>query len=254
MMFSKIKHAIQPYWHQIYQHPFNRALYDGTLPMHSFCNFVQQDKVYLFAFSKGLNYLGKQAISPIHREILQHLALRIEKTHERLHDKYLSTPVQLKFFSNRNPFAYSTNEAFITYIRYIDPTTQVIMPLSVALSKFLACYLIYSTVGSHMQQQGVAYDNLYRLWIESYSHPDYLRDTQLIIQVLNEVAAQESKTVDPKYIVQSFMKSVFFEIGLWNSVMPKPLVQDEPLCFNRPENRELIPTLASRSLSVKIAP
>ena len=217
MIFSRIERALQPHWCRIYNHPFNQSLYSGTLSIHAFYDFLKQDKLYLFEFSRCLNYLGKKINTPLHREILLHLSCEAEKTHEKLHDKYLSIPSQIKFFSSNNPVTKSTNEVVAAYIRHLHHTTQT-NPTSVAVASLVPCFYIYSTLGLRMQQKGIEADNPYRLWIESYSNKEFLSDTQLAIQLLNKISTDENKAVDPRFIIQSFMKSVSFEIAFWDSV------------------------------------
>ena len=217
-MFSNtIHYVMRPYWKHIYNHPFNQALYEGSLSIHCFYDFLEQDKLYLRQFAKSLQCVSERTTNNHHRHILMQLSTDAFNTQQKLHDKYLLMTNHLKFFPSAKQSSIRTNVAVTNYIHYIYHTAQN-EPIPVAIASLLPCFYIYSSIGFHMNQKGVTSQNPYQLWISSYSNQTFLTSTQLMFNILNELAITETDTFCLKSIKQAFVKSVNFEIAFWDSI------------------------------------
>ncbi len=202
---------------RIYEHPFNQGLSDGTLSIHHFYHFLEQDKQYLCQFSKSLACVAKRSIHREHRDILMQLSDDEFKSQAKLHDKYLCMNTHLTLFSNKTHLFKHQNDGIKHYIHHIDQMAER-APLPVAIASLIPCFYIYSALGSSMQEKGIARDNPYQLWIESYSNHRFLTSTQLIMQILNELMSTERETIHFNPCMNAFTQSVRFEIGFWDSV------------------------------------
>src|SRR3990167_1437186 len=220
MLFNTMQRVIHStYRARIYAHPFNQALYNGTLPIHSFYNFLEQDKPYLNQFSKSLLCLAKRVTHIQHRHMLMQLSHYILNTEAKMHDKYLLANNPMTFFS-RVKYNNTPNKVVTAYLWHIHRATEI-ESIPVAIASLIPCFYIYSSLGLYMQQQGVDPNNIYRHWIESYSNPSFLTATQSIITILNELTAHGIDNVHSSHIMNVFIKSVLFEIALWDSVCHK---------------------------------
>ncbi len=227
---------MKPYWPIIYNHHFNQLLSDGTLPMPIFCNFLKEDKAYLFKFAQCLNHVAKRVIHSKHREILLYLSHEAFKTHEKLHDKYLMMDSYLIKFFPKNQIQNPGHEAVNNYMQHLHHATHSeSIPIPVAIASLIPCFYIYSNLGMIMQQKEISSGNPYQLWIDSYSSPTFLLSAQLILSVLNELMPPEIEAQYSPLVIETFLKSVLCEISFWDSSLANQTMRSQIPSFVRPK-------------------
>lgn len=90
MLFSKMQGAITPHlFDKIHKHPFNIELCKGTLSVETFHKFLEQDRLYLYDFSRALKLTANRLPNDQHRRLFDQLSEEALKTQLNLHHKYL---------------------------------------------------------------------------------------------------------------------------------------------------------------------
>ena len=208
--------TITPYlFEKIHTHPFNIALGNGTLSMHTFRSFLQQDRLYLLDFSRALQRTAMRLPNPQHQGLFYQLSAEARKTQINLHNKYL--------LHQQTPTLFQSTQLPTSKIPVIFYYTEHLLtlatrsPVDVAVASLIPCFFIYSTLGLHMRTH-ITNRNPYRLWIESYSSDQFLLSTQSIIQIINELGGDPGCS-DDQIIIAAFIKSIEFEISFWDSIM-----------------------------------
>lgn len=200
--------AITPLYSQIYQHPFNLGLHQGTLAKSSYTAFLLQDRIYLGEFAAVLRKIADRFPSDTqYQHIFYKLSAYIAKTEQYLHDKYLNADKTQDDFIQMSP-------SVSNYTQYLHHTVER-ASLPEAVASCLPCFCLYSDLGSTMKKRGISETNPYRLWIESYSSKQFLLSKELIVNTACELATHQN-LVEEKMIV-AFKQSTLFEIAFWDS-------------------------------------
>lgn len=146
------------------EHPFVRGIADGTLPPEDFRYYVAQDAFYLESFVRA--YALALAHSRDRRDLVEFSGLIsgvVEELH--LHDGYAERwGVDL---SGTVP-----GEATLAYTQFLLATASL-GSIGETCAAMTPCMRLYAFLGQSLSEEGVAEDNPYRGWVETYADPDF---------------------------------------------------------------------------------
>ena len=183
------------------EHRFVRGLEDGTLPLESFQAYVAQDAFYLESFARA--YALALAQSPDTRGLHAFAELLAGTLEElKLHEDYaarwkvdLGETVPAKATLAYTDFLLSTAS-----LGGVGETCAAMTP----------CMRLYAFLGQTLAEEGVAEDNPYAEWVETYSDPEFeaLADR---LEGLLEHYAEDTPAIRNAYRRAMSLEIDFFE-------------------------------------------
>lgn len=206
MTFTKsLWKGIEGIYEAIIDHPFNRELAQGSLPVEKFKFYIRQDALYLVDFSRALAIVGSKALLP-HR-ILDFLefakdGLVVERA---LHEEYFRRfDVSPDVDQAPACFAYTNYLVATASHRSFEEATAALLP----------CFWIYREVGMQIVGRSVP-DNPYQLWIDTYAGEEFAAAVKRAIEVTEEVAAgttaQGRQRMSEAFVLSSRLEWMFWD-------------------------------------------
>ena len=207
MTFTKsLWDEIAGIYQAIIDHPFNRELETGTLPVEKFKFYIQQDALYLVDFSRALAIVGSKARLP--GRILDFLefaknGLVVERA---LHEEYFQ----------RFDVAPNVEQApgCFAYTNYLVATASH-RSFEEAVAALLPCFWIYREVGMHILGQSVL-ENPYRLWVDTYAGEEFAAAVRRAIDITDDVAEEATQEARQR-MTEAFVLSSRLEWMFWDS-------------------------------------
>lgn len=175
--------AARPVYEKILEHPFVRALADGTLSAERFRFYLRQDALYLDGYARRLAHIAARLGRKEHTEAFLRFAADGIAVERALHEQFLG---------GEHPAPEEISPACLLYTSVLE--SQATAPVEVEAAAVLPCFVVYQRVGEaiHAQQQGT--ENPYRQWIETYADPAFAASTAeatAICDALADAAAKE---------------------------------------------------------------
>lgn len=191
---------------QIYQHPFNQELFNGTLNPITFSRYLNDDKYYLRHYALSLKKLAVRSasVNPLLAKQLDALAKDIVGGEQKMQERYK------KYLIPGSKPGHAITEYVDFLVKNTDNTE-----LSVALSGVLPCFEIYYRLGTKKLPPSQLLRNPYRNWIRTYSSPEFVEATQQLTQTINQMAKQSDIELQTK-MEQAFAKAVEHELLFFN--------------------------------------
>ena len=154
--------AARPVYEKILEHPFVRALADGTLSAERFRFYLRQDALYLDGYARRLAHIAARLGRKEHTEAFLRFAADGIAVERALHEQFLG---------GEHPAPEEISPACLLYTSVLE--SQATAPVEVEAAAVLPCFVVYQRVGEaiHAQQQGT--ENPYRQWIETYADPAF---------------------------------------------------------------------------------
>jgi thiaminase/transcriptional activator TenA len=176
--------TIAPTFGAIVSHPFLIGIADGSLPPERFIYFVEQDRLYLRAFSRALSFAAGHAVNPADTALLTGSAATAIAVEEGMHVELLAgfgvDPEEME------PAELSPNGEL--YVQTI--LAQAARgPFSEALAAVLACFWIYAEVGKELIAKGSP-DPRYQRWIETYGDPQFAATVAAVLEIVDRIGAE----------------------------------------------------------------
>jgi len=190
----------------IIDHPFNRELAQGTLPVEKFKCYIQQDALYLVDFSRALAIVGAKSRLP--GRILDFLefakdGLVVERAlHEEYFRRFEVTP------------EVEQAPGCFTYTNYLVATASH-RSFEDAVAALLPCFWIYREVGMHIVGQSVP-ENPYQLWVDTYAGDEFAAAVRRAIDITDEVAGKVTEEARQR-MTEAFVLSSRLEWMFWDS-------------------------------------
>jgi thiaminase (transcriptional activator TenA) len=207
MIFNAMTHAIHDKLQKIYQHPFNLALSDGTLPQEKFIFYLKQDALYLAEFSKALAITAGRLPNDTHARQFMQFALDAVQAEQALHEDYLNQYQQVDLEVTQTPAGFM-------YTNYLLRTVSL-SSVEEAVASVLPCFYIYNEVGKQMLA-GLYPDHPYHDWIALYGGEAFEASVQSVIDITNALGEAASKTTQDN-MVAAFVKSTQLEWLFWDN-------------------------------------
>lgn len=202
----------------IYQHPFNKQLFAGTLDQLIFGRYLRDDFLYLREFSSAISNIA-QRTTTVNPELSKQLRILA-------HDVIANEQgMQLQYANHFNDHADHQMGAAVTqYSKYlIDASIHAEIPK--ALSSILPCFWIYYQLGVMNWNRPVILDNPYKEWIATYSSPEFIKVTKELAATVELISA-ESSQIDRLIMSEYFSRSIDFELEFFNEVYPLNTSED----------------------------
>lgn len=210
MTFTKsLWSEIAGIYRAIIEHPFNRELAQGSLPVEKFKFYIQQDALYLVDFSRALAIVGAKARLP--ERILNFLefakdGLVVERAlHEDYFRRFEVTP---EVEQAPGCFAYTNYLVATASHRSFEEAVAALLP----------CFWIYREVGMHIVEQSVL-ENPYQLWVDTYAGEAFGASVQRAIDITDEVAGkatEEARTrMTEAFVLSSRLEWMFWDSAYW---------------------------------------
>jgi thiaminase/transcriptional activator TenA len=193
---------IEPIYAKSIQHPFLKRLSDGTLPREKFEFYLQQDALYLTAFSEALHALAVKAPREEWRGILTKHATEAIDAERQLHDSILHGKTAREMAPTN--YAY-TNHLLVTVAR---------RPFVEGLAAMLPCYWVYQEVGTELKKRGSKNAD-YQRWIDQYSDESYQNTVAQVIRMMNSEAARLDPAARDR-VKHWFTISARYEYMFWD--------------------------------------
>lgn len=215
-LLESLKSAAAEEWRAYTQHPFVRALGDGSLPEPCFRRYLGQDYLFLIHFSRAY------ALAVLKSEQLDDMRQAAATL-----DALLNREVQLHVefcagWGLRESDLAALPEAAqtVAYTRFVLDRGQSgdLLDLLVALAP---CVFGYGEIGLVLKAAGAAGPgNPYRLWIETYAGDDYQGVVAAAGGQLERVAARRLGAAaqdSPRWpmLVETFRAATRLEIDFW---------------------------------------
>jgi thiaminase/transcriptional activator TenA len=159
---ERLRELAMPVWERILEHPYLKALKDGTLPRETFRFYVQQDWLYLQEFTRAATIIaGRSPDQQSMQFMLSYLQplIGMEYHFHRAH----AAELRLDF----DHIDWQMNEANWAYSRHMLAAAHGSSPAE-GLAAMLPCPHVYSFVGETLRG-GLSPDPMYADWIAFYA-------------------------------------------------------------------------------------
>ena len=234
-MFFRMLNRCAYIFPEIYKHPFNKQLYNGSLPTTTFREYLKQDKLYLGDFSEALLLVSNRFTYDDYYALqFKSLSEYILGTERKFHIKYLGEEQPNVFFQGDKPVRKK--------IPVIEHYTQHILDTAINASKeeavasLIPCFWIYCELGKQMDVSACPSSHPYRNWMASYSSERFTSATKSITQTIQELTTGISCPIHEEKIIASFLKSAEFELMFFDAIYheQKKLLVDSAEYLIRP--------------------
>lgn len=199
--------ANQHIYQKICMHPFNQELINGTLDSSIFAYYIEQDALYLQAFSKVLALIATKldTIQDV-MYILQQAYSTIELERTVVHDYFK------KILAIED--SHRITSATLGYTSYLFATAHQKTP-ECGLASILPCFWIYYKLGVYSIPY-ISPDNPYKKWIDTYSSPIVEDVVHQLINIIDRYAENTTPRIQENMLV-CFSQSFIWEYRFWDT-------------------------------------
>lgn len=216
--------AARPVYEKILEHPFVRALADGTLSAERFRFYLRQDALYLDGYARRLAHIAARLGRKEHTEAFLRFAADGIAVERALHEQFLG---------GEHPASEEISPACLLYTSLLD--AQATAPVEVEAAALLPCFVVYQRVGESILARqsgspaagrredgaaqgdgGRAAENPYRCWIETYADPAFAASARLATQICDELAAASGEEIRRR-MTDIFVRCTRMEWMFWDS-------------------------------------
>lgn len=195
---------------QIYEHPFNVQLFNGSLPPISFGRYLRDDYFYLHHFSSALQVLSEKTIN-----VNSALTEQLDYLAKDIVNNELS--MQLKYKEHLyNITAHTAGDSITAYADFLSKTVTH-SELAVGLSAVLPCFWIYYQLGLINRYSQVLDSNPYTEWIETYSSKEFIEATQNLANTVSLLGERATPEIQGK-MKEAFKIGVQFELDFIDEI------------------------------------
>ncbi|MDP9352292.1 MAG: thiaminase II [Chloroflexota bacterium] len=198
-------------WLKQLEHPFVRALGEGTLPRSRFEFYIRQDALFLNELTKTFAYATTRTENSHEMQRFGELLLNTLQVEQALHqsygEKFGLTPEQMAA-TRMAP----TNYAYTRHLLHISATGS----LPELVTAILPCAWIYAEVGRHFQEQGLpTEDHAYRDWLLTYASPGF-EEVGIWLRGVVDDRAEGLDEGHRRRLVEIFLTSSRYEWMFWD--------------------------------------
>lgn len=179
-LWSKMSRVFE----EIAEHPFNVELSNGELNEERFAFYLSQDAYYMMERSRAFALIANRFDSPIYIEQFLKFAQGSILAEQELHTNFLVPDYDLTVFE--------PTLACMAYTKYLIAMAAT-ASLEEAVAATLPCFWIYRELGQQLANN-TAGNNPYQIWINSYLTEEFLKETDQLIVILDEMASCCSKS------------------------------------------------------------
>lgn len=193
------------------EHPFLRALADGTLPRTNFECYIRQDARYLEDYRKVFAYCVTKATNAEESGKFAELLLNTIKVERALHGSF-AVQFGISVQEMETTPVAPTNYAYTRHLLYTAATGT----LAETLAALLPCAWIYCRIGQHfLKVCPPGPEHPYRDWIMTYAAPEFETITTWLCTTLDRYASDLSP-VHLRHLEDLFFISTHYEYFFWD--------------------------------------
>ncbi len=207
-LFDRLKEAASADWRAYIDHPFVRAVGDGSLPEACFRHYLEQDYLFLVHFARAYALAAFKGDTLADIRYGAETALAIADTEMRLHVAFCKG----WGLEEAGMAALPEAPATMAYTRYVLERGLAgdLLDLHVALAP---CIVGYAEIGSALA--GSARGNPYGAWIEMYAGREYQETAAAAIARLDELFERRGGPARLPGLERIFADATRLEIDFW---------------------------------------
>lgn len=204
--------AASSVWAESFNHPFLRALFDGSLSTDQFRYYQMQDARYLEAYADACSLISTRLSDPIQKLWFiegAKLALVVER---ELHEGYGK-----KFGYDSADIAAlelsPTNRGYQNHILNCAQSGNTVA----AVAAITPCAWLYADIGRYVDDvvDTLAMDHPFRDWLFTYADPTFVSYTNELLAHLQFLADHMPGAVLQEEAEEAFMISTRYELMFW---------------------------------------
>jgi thiaminase/transcriptional activator TenA len=194
----------------ILDHPFNRALADGSLDVDRFNFYLTQDSRYLIGFAKALAAASTRADIPVEAAFYAKSAQTALVAERTLHAGYLDGVDTAEIVTAPSALAY------VSFLHSVALTGDY----AELVAAVLPCYWVYQHVGSNIAEQiGDVTSHPYGKWIATYSDAEFAASVETAKGIADRVADDHPGKVER--MTALFVRASEYEWLFWDAAWRK---------------------------------
>lgn len=200
----------------IVDHPFNKALADGSLERDVFAFYIVQDARYLVGFAQALSAAATRADDAADAAFLAGAAQGALVEERRLHAGYVA-----EFgLTDEEIDGIDTSPSCLGYTSYLR-ACALTESYPVLLAAILPCFWVYQYVGSKiLDATGDIEGHPYKAWITTYADDEFAEAVLAARELTDKVAARADEETREQMFA-AFTRATEFEWLFWNSAWIK---------------------------------
>jgi thiaminase/transcriptional activator TenA len=200
---------ITPTFDAILAHPFLTGITDATLAPEKFVYFIEQDSLYLRAYSRALSYTAGHALDPADTARFTTSAANAIAVEAGMHAELLEG------FGSLRPIDEArlspSGELYVNTVLMHAATG----PFSIAVAGVLACFWIYAEVGKVLIERGSP-DPRYQRWIDTYGDPAFAATVDAVLEIVDRIGEQAGPA-ERERVAQIFEQGCLLEWMFWDA-------------------------------------
>lgn len=208
--------SVKDIWNSYYEHPFVKGIGEGTLDVDKFKFYMIQDYIYLLDYAK-VYALG--VVKANTEEVMQGFSAMVNNIlngEMSIHRSYMKR-IGITSEEVKNTKASLTNLSYTHYMLAVA-NNGTLAELTVSL---LACMWSYLEIGRNLSRiPGSTEHEFYGEWIRGYISEEYRKDTQWVIDLVDELADNMSGK-EKKRLRDIFINSSRYEYLFWDMAYNK---------------------------------
>lgn len=206
---DRLWHSISDIYRATLAQPFIGGLTSGDLDRKSFIFYILQDTLYIRDYARALAMLAVKAPNEESIMLFSEHARACIEIERGLHDELFADAGVTEEMVASAQMA-PTCQAYTSYLLAVAHGRSY----AEALSAVLPCYWIYWEVGKVLAQKGSP-DPLYQRWIEAYADENFGGTVQAVLDITNEIAANETDSTRDA-MVAHFVTTSRYEWMFWD--------------------------------------
>ena len=210
---------------KIYQHPFNRELYQGTLKPEIFNHFISQDILYLPDYIKTLTILKNRMSNPKHIKVFEKCITQTLEVVDSLKETYVKKPTTSTFFKEKPIEKISSIKKYTAHLL----TGAKELPLPLAVARAAPCFLVYDEFSDVMNKEfKLEKDHPHFDWIFSYTCIEVKQSAKEFANILEDLADSSTPTIQEQ-MREEYKESTKNELMFLDEVYYGPAINNSLL-------------------------
>ena len=209
-LFARLRDACAVEWQAYTEHPFVRAIGDGSLPEAAFRHYLGQDYLFLIQFARayGLAVYKADMVEDM-RAAAASLSAILDVEME-LHVKFCAG----WGLTEEDMGALPEDNATMAYTRFVLETGMAgdILDLHAALAP---CIVGYAEIGVALAEGDGPKDNPYAEWIAMYASDEYQQVARDEIATLQRLGARRGAAARFDSLAHTFQAATRLEADFW---------------------------------------
>lgn len=210
-LFGRLRRDAAEPWRTYVEHPFVRALGDGTLPRAAFRRYLTQDYLFLIQFARAYALAGYKSSSLADLRAAAAGLGAIVDVEMKLHVAYCADWGLSEAEMEAEPEAMET----IAYTRFVLDRGLAgdLLDLHVALAP---CVIGYAEIGTRLAEQAGIAGHPYQAWIAAYAGSEYQAAALAAMETLDRLGAARGADSRHAELAATFAAATRLEAAFWD--------------------------------------